>query len=162
MDRLTFIKPFDMKYFFFLALSVCVFFAPACSDDDGTNPQNQGSDDCQISCKVDGTTISIDPANNCAYLGNTLNIGQTGQDAIQLQVNNLTATGTYDIADQSTVVIITMSNGTTIGGLTGQIVVTELSSSQASGTFSGSFYDLSDVTQMATFTVTEGSFSASF
>lgn len=148
-----------MKKIIFLALSLCFLIVLACSDDDGTS---QSSDDCQISCKVDGTTITVDPANSCTYLGNTLNIGQTGQDAIQLQVNNLTATGTYDIADQSTVVIITLSNGTTIGGLTGQIVVSEISNSKASGTFNGIFYDLSDITQMTTFTVTDGSFSAEF
>lgn len=148
-----------MKNLILLALALCTLIAPSCSDDDASN---QGSSDCQISCVVGGTTITVDPAHSCAYLGNSLNIGQTGQDAIQLQVNGLTATGTFDIADQNTVVVITMANGTILGGLSGQIVVSEISNSKAKGTFSGTFYDLSDITQMTTLQVTSGMFTASF
>lgn len=148
-----------MKNTFFWALSLCILSITACSDDEAPS---QGSDNCKISCKVDGTTINVDPANNCTYLGNSLNIGQTGQDAIQLQVNGITAAGMFEIADQNTVVVITLSSGKLIGGISGQIVVNEISNSQASGTFNGTFYDLSDITQMTTFDVTSGTFSASF
>ncbi len=136
-----------------------LLFACSNSDDDAAN---MGSDNCMIRCKVDGVQYEADPANNCAFLGNTLNIGQTGMNAIQLQVNGLTAPGTYSLGGQDAVVIIQLSDGTTIGGLSGQVEVTEISNGQAEGTFSGSFYVVTDPSQTPTHTVTEGVFSASF
>lgn len=140
-----------------IALSALTLFL-ACKKND-TNP---GSENCQISCKVDNVLYNVGSANHCTYLGNTLNVGQTGIDAIQLQVNNLSGTGTFNLADQSATIIITLTNGKVIGGLNGQVIVTELSASKATGTFSGAFYDLMDVTLTPNFTVTEGAFSVRF
>ncbi len=141
-----------------LALATLMFFACNNDDDGGTLPTS----DCNISCKVNGDLIQVDPASSCILLDSTLNIGLLGTDAIMLQVNKLSQPGTYDLSEVTNSAFVNLPDGTQIGALSGSIVITQLSSNKAKGTFSGSFYDLTDLMQTPNYTVTDGSFEASF
>ena len=93
-----------------------------------------------------------------SFLDSTPNIGLLGTDAIMLQVNKLSQPGTYDLSEVTNSAFVNLPDGTQIGALSGSIVITQLSSNKAKGTFSGSFYDLTDLMQTPNYTVTDGSF----
>ncbi|MAT54174.1 MAG: hypothetical protein CMN32_06800 [Saprospirales bacterium] len=141
-----------------LAFALLLLFACNNDDDGGSLPTS----DCNISCKVNGDLIQVDPSSGCIFLDSTLNIGLFGTDAIMLQVNNLSQPGTYDLSEIPNTAFVNLPDGTQIGALSGSIVITQLSGNKAKGTFSGSFYDITDLMQTPNYTVTEGSFEASF
>ncbi|HFA50711.1 MAG TPA: hypothetical protein ENJ95_17015 [Bacteroidetes bacterium] len=142
-----------------LTLFSLLLFLGACGNDDDGGIGNNAS--CQISWKVDGQSESEEPLV-CLYNDNTLNLGLTGSNLIQLQVNNLTQPGTYDLAGQDAIILLELGSGEKLGSNTGQIIVTEISSSKAKGTFSGTFFPILDPNTPNTFSVTDGKFSANF
>jgi len=135
-------KKFKMKkinYFFIALIALILLTNTSCNDDDDNNGFSN-SEGCSASWKVDGVDFSQDNMAGCIFLDNTLNISTniTGGD-FQLQINR-----------------------NRIGIKDGSIVVTEISASKAKGTFSGNFFDLMDITQAPTFSVTNGSFEVDF
>ena len=156
----------NLNYLMLLVISLGLFLNSSCNndDDDGVSV---GGDGCSASWKVDGVDYSIDDLAFCVYLDNTLNLGAntTGGD-FQLQIDPITTTGTYmadpQNQDLNVFISITLNDGTLIGSANATVVVTELSSSKAKGTFSGDFFDLADINFDPVFSVTNGSFTANF
>ena len=59
-------------------------------------------------------------------------------------------------------VSIKLPDGTTLVSSDVSVDVENISASGANGTFSGNFFDLQDITQTASFSVTDGRFNANF
>lgn len=133
------------------------------SDDDGIAVGGEG---CTASWKVNGTAYSEDDMTICLYIDSTLNLSASVGFGFQLQVDPITNPGTFVVdptdLSQTTVIIITLNDDTQIGIKSGEIKITELSSSGAKGTFSGAFYDFNDLNQAPNFAVTDGVFEANF
>ena len=157
------LKQFSMLLF--LGLGLMLVACGGDEDDDGVTTPGDG--DCTASWKVNGQSYSEDNMTLCVYLDNTLNLSSSASGGdFQLQVDPITATGTY-VADPSNqdlnvIVLIRLDDGTRLGSADATVVVTELSSSKAKGTFSGSFFDIMDINQTADFMVTDGKFEANF
>ncbi len=132
----------------------------ACGDDDASDGGLGENASCEISWKVDGVSDSEEPLI-CVYVDNTLNIGLTGSNQMQLQVNDLTQPGTFDLADQGSIIILELDNGEKLGSNIGQIIITEISSTKAKGTFSGTFFPVANPSG-TTYAVTDGKFTANF
>ena len=145
-------------------LSFVLITSTACNNDDDDGVSIGG--DCTASWKVDGTDYSEELAA-CVYLDNTLNLttNTTGGN-FQLQIDPITTSGTYTAdpnnQDLFVGIFITLDDGTRIGSSNATVNVTEISSSKAKGTFSGDFFDISDLTFNPVYSVTNGSFDASF
>ncbi len=149
-----------------LAICIGLLVTTSCKKDnnnDGISP----NDGCTASWTVNGTNYSEDDMTICVYLDNTLNLSASASGGdFQLQVDPITSTGTYQVdasdPNQNVIVLIKLNDGKQIGIKSGQVSVTELSSSKAKGTFSGAFFDIMDINQTPNYTVTNGQFSANF
>ena len=160
------LKMKKLKYLFIALIALPLLTNTSCNNDDD-NDGFSNSEGCNASWKVDGVDFSQNNMAGCLFLDNTLNISTniTGGD-FQLQINPITAPGTF-VADPSNtdlnvVILLNLNDGNRIGIRDGSIVVTEISASKAKGTFSGNFFDLMDITQAPTFSVTDGSFEVDF
>lgn len=156
-----------MKVFKTMLVTFLAFTLVACGgDDDDGNGINIG-DGCTASWKVNGEDYEENDMALCVFLDNTLNLSSstTGGDFL-MQIDPISATGTFDAdptnLNQTVVITMRLNDGTQLIIKEGQIVVTELSSSKAKGTFSGSFFDGTDLSQTASFEVTNGVFEANF
>ena len=155
----------NLNYLFLLIIGLSLSLA-SCKknkDDDGISV----GDGCSASWKVNGTDYSENDMTLCVYLDGTLNLSASATGgSFQLQIDPITTTGTY-VADPSNqdlnvFVSIVLNDGTQIGSSNATVVVTELSSSKAKGTFSGDFFDIMDFTFDPVFSVTNGVFEANF
>lgn len=151
-------------YFILLVFSFSIITSCNNNDDDDNISVGDG---CSASWKVNGTDYNQDDLALCVYLDNTLNLSAslTGGD-FQLQIDPITSTGTY-VADPNNPdpfvgVFITLDDGTMIGSSNATVIVTQLSSAKAKGTFSGDFFDITDLTFDPIYSVTNGSFEANF
>ncbi len=151
--------------FIFSILLLCTSCKKDSDDDDGSGI---GDGDCFASWTVNGDDYMVDNMAGCVYLDNTLNLTSSiaGFGEFFLQIDPITSTGTYqvDSSDPNNTVVVgmTLNDGKQIGILTGTVTVSELSSSKAKGTFSGSFYDFTDLYLNPDFDVTDGVFEANF
>jgi len=150
----------------FFALCLGLLMTTSCKKDNN-NDGISTNDGCTASWTVNSTNYAKEDMAICIYLDNTLNLSASASGGdFQLQIDPITDTGTYPAEasdpDQNVIIIIKLNDGTQIGIKTGQVTVTELSSSKAKGTFSGSFFDIMDINQAADYTVTNGEFSANF
>ena len=158
-------KQFNILTIFAIALFLSINFS--CKKDDDNNGTNIGSDGCVATWKVDGVEYSQTDLQGCLWLDNILNIATNVSGGnFFLQIDPITTTGTY-VADPtnqdlSVVIFMDLTDGTRIGISDGSVEVSELSSSKAKGTFSGNFYDLTNLSQTPTFSVTEGTFEVDF
>lgn len=159
-----------MKNFKFLGIAFLAFsflLTTACNnDDDGDGIGLNG--DCFASWTVDGTDYSSENMVGCLYFDNALNLSSqitTGGDFF-MQIDPITSSGTYvaDVNNQdlSVVMFLMLNDGRTIAINDGTVNVTEISSSKAKGTFSGNFFDLTDINLDPVFSVTNGTFEANF
>lgn len=149
--------------FSLLAFSICFISCSKDDDNDGINTL----EGCFASYEVDGQSFTHEDMALCVYLDNTLNLGSSFSGGeFQLQIDPITSTGTYtaDISnpDLNVIILINLPDGTQIGSSNASITVTELSNAGASGTFSGTFFDLMDINQSPVYNVTNGEFSAEF
>ena len=156
-----------MKFSKFILLMFLISGLLACGgdDDNGGDGINVGADGCGVSWTVNGENYSKNDLVFCVLLDNTFNMSSSvsGGD-FMLQIDPITSTGTFvaDPTDLTQTVLINMvlNDGTRIVIKEGEIVVNELSSSKVSGTFNGSFFDVQDINQTASFNVTNGQFEA--
>lgn len=145
---------------FFLALMLTL---AACNNDDNPLP-GPVDGNCVISYKYMGTDYSTNVIA-CIYNDNTLNIGSIGVDDAQIQINPISATGTYLSTDNdpNLIVFINLDDGTQIFGADATVTVNKLNNSSSSGTFSGEFREVSDLTMTGpVYTITNGTFSANY
>lgn len=157
-------KKFNYLLLPLLCLSLTIF--TACNNDDDDDGIGVGGG-CTASWTVDGTDYTIDDLALCVYLDNTMSLNASaGGGDFQLQIDPITAPGTYTVdpsnSDVFVVITLLLDDGTKIGIINGEIIVTEISSSKARGTFSGDFFDLTDITLTPSFSVTNGTFEANF
>ena len=156
-------KTLNLPLFITICISLLTTSFCKKNNDDGISTAKG----CSASWTVNGTNYSKDNMALCVYLDNTLHLSSSASGGdFQLQIDPISNTGTFQAdtgnPDQSVIVIIKLNDGTLIGIKSGQIVVTELSTSKAKGTFSGDFFDLADVNQTPSFTVTNGKFESNF
>ena len=148
---------------FLFIISISFF---ACNNDDD-NDGVSVNDGCSTSWKVDGQSFKIEDMALCVYFDNTLNLSSsvTGGE-FQLQIDPITSPGTYTVdisnPDLFVYVAIELPDGRTIVSSDATIVVEEISSSRARGSFSGNFFNVEDINQVAEFSVTDGQFNANF
>ena len=153
-----------LKLTFFLVLtSSLITFSSCKNEDDGIPGNGQG---CVITWEVGGESFS-EEVIGCLYNDETLNVGSIAIDNTQVQVDPVTSPGTYvsELGSGVTaVVFLKLSDGTQIGPKDGAVtvVVDKLSNTEASGTFSGTFVEIMDLTQITEYEVTNGTFQANF
>ncbi len=153
-------KSFIKSSIFLFALSLTI---SACNKDDD-NPGGGVDGACVIAYTYDGTDYSTNVIA-CIYNDNTLNIGSIGVDDAQIQIFPITTTGTYQstVNDPSTIVFINLEDGTSLYGADATVVVSSINNSKASGTFSGEFREISDISMTGpVFNITKGSFNANY
>lgn len=130
------------------------------NDDDAPTPSD---DDCSITYTLDGEAKQENDILICAYLDETLNMGLIGSNNIQLQINELTSTGTFTIPDDDVFILVDLDDGTRLGAESGTVTVTEFSDSKAKGTFTLTLRDIQDFMLTGpTVSLTNGQFTANF
>ena len=150
-----------MKNLLFLCLSVlCAVVITGCGSDDDDNSTGGNSNKGSITAKINGTSWS---ANNvqATWTSNVLGMGGAqiiGGENQQINISGMVpATGTYQLNPLSGIsASYTKGSGSSVDphvAMSGTLVVTELSSSGAKGTFSF---------QAGPHSVTEGSFDLKF
>ena len=153
-----------LKTFGLLIICSLLLLTFSCSPDDAPG-NGVSTGNCTIECEVNGSEIDASPAV-CAFIDNTLNLGLIGMDNIQLQLNNLTAPGTFEFGTTDVIILIDDTGGGASEALgssgTGSVIVTELNSNNARGTFSGTFFRITDFDMSEPFTITDGRFNANF
>ncbi|MEM8906503.1 MAG: hypothetical protein AAGD05_01550 [Bacteroidota bacterium] len=124
-------------------------------------------DGCSAAWTLDGTDFSEQDMTICIFVDSVFNMSSSaGGGTFLMQIDPIGGPGTYVVDatnfDQLVLISLTLDDGQLLFIKEGQIVVTELNSSRARGTFSGAFFDSADLTQTANFQVTNGSFEANF
>ncbi|MDN5200896.1 hypothetical protein QQ008_05975 [Fulvivirgaceae bacterium BMA10] len=143
----------------FLFMS-CTVICLSCGSDDDPAPAQAGTG--TITAKIDGTNFSAD-VQFVTLLDNTLNLGIITTNNAQLQVTPATE-GTHQISPSSQgvvdVVLLKLSNGTTISLSNGSITISKLTNNSASGTFQGTAVNIADFNDE--YQITEGTFNGNF
>ena len=151
--------------FFFLLLGLSLTFS--CNNNNNDNDGISLGDGCNASWKVNGDDYSIEDMGLCVFFDNNLTMSAfTAGGPFLMQIDPIGAPGTFQFdssdPDQSVLLVIELTDGRSIGMLSGQIVVSDISTDKASGTFSGTFFDLNDLNMAPDFNVTDGKFNANF
>ena len=113
--------------------AVAVLLVAGCDDDEDV-------DDGTLTASIDGSAFTATTVTG-TYASNVLAFSGLGGSGTQILISipNVTTTGTFDVgigqAGVAQVVVGTQVWTTALTGGTGSVVITALSSSQASGTF---------------------------
>lgn len=147
--------------FFVLGLLSFCTLSPACKKDN-KGPDAGANGACQISYTLNGKSETSTPVV-CIYLDGTLQLGLIGSNSIAIQINDLDGPATLQVPTEDVLIIIDLEDGTRLSMESGSVTVSELSTARASGTFSGTLRDISDVDQNGpTVTLSNGKFNASY
>lgn len=146
-----YMKPFP----FFLLLSLLALIA--CNKEDDTPEPSPGN--CIVQYTYNGVETT-DVVIACTYLDGTLNVGATGVDDSQIQIDPITAPGTFSSLnnDPMVFVAIKLDDGTQVFGVDVTVKVEKLTATESSGTFSGEFADFAG----GMYTITGGKFEAAY
>ncbi len=138
-----------MKLRLILTLLLGLFFAACASDD--SNPAGSGNNvNGTITAKVNGSDWSATMVSKAQKAGPQVvitgdEVGSARQKKIQLNLINITTTGTYSIGGMNSGVYIDMPTGTTDPNVimqatemasTASVTISELSAAKIAGTFS--------------------------
>jgi len=149
-----------------LSLFTVAFMFSASCKKENTGGIN-GVGDCSASWEVNGKKYDSQSLSLCVYKDSLFNLSSsiTG-GSFQLQIDPIGKPGTY-VADANNnkltvFVMIKLDDGTIIVSNNVSVNVSEISSKNAKGTFSGDFYDVQDVSMTPKYTVTNGKFQSAF
>jgi hypothetical protein len=158
-----------MKKFFRRAVTCAALALAACSNDGGTDPDDDDFIDGTLTASVDGVGFTANLRATAVYSGNALTIDAsqttaTGSKLIDLSVVNVTGPGTFTVTTAGCSAVygeIVNSIATSWGANsfqgTGTVVITHLTSTHVMGTFS--FVALPLLSGTGQRTVTNGTFS---
>ena len=154
---------FLSKFFFYGFLFI--LSVSSCKKDDNNDGVGGTPGSCVIAYTYDGSNFSTEVIA-CLYNDNTLNVGSIGVDEAMIQIDPISATGTYVQGadpDVEVRIFINLDDGTQLFGAGATVNVTSLGNNGSSGTFSGDFREISDLTMTGpVYPISNGTFNADF